>query len=41
MKKISINSWWSNFLTGVLATAIGVGLTFEVNKLVERSGRRR
>lgn len=41
MKKISINSWWSNFLTGVLATAIGVGLTFEVNKLVERSNQRK
>ena len=27
--------WWKNFLTGVLATAIGVGLTFEVNNRVE------
>ena len=36
MKKIQLNSWWSNLLNGVLATAIGVGLTFEVNKLVER-----
>lgn len=36
MKKIQLHSWWSNLLNGVLATAIGVGLTFEVNKLVER-----
>ena len=41
MKKIAINSWWSNFLTGVLATAIGVGLTFEVNHLVERSHQKK
>ena len=33
--KISLNTWWKNFLTGVLATAIGVGLTFEVNNRVE------
>lgn len=31
----NLNGWWKNFLTGVLATAIGVGLTFEVNNRVE------
>ena len=34
--KFSISTWWNNFLTGVLATAIGVGLTFEVNNRVEQ-----
>ena len=33
--RINLNAWWKNFLTGVLATAIGVGLTFEVNNRVE------
>ena len=33
--QISFSTWWKNFLTGVLATAIGVGLTFEVNNRVE------
>ena len=32
---IRLNEWWKTFLTGVLATAIGVGLTFEVNNRVE------
>ena len=34
-KRITLSTWWKNFLTGVLATAIGVGLTFEVNNRVE------
>ena len=34
-----LNSWWKSFLTGVLATAIGVGLTFEVNNRVEHHRR--
>lgn len=34
-RKITLSTWWQNFLTGVLATAIGVGLTFEVNNRVE------
>lgn len=34
-KKITLNNWWKNLLTGVLATAIGVGMTFEVNNRVE------
>ena len=33
-RKITLSTWWKNFLTGVLATAIGVGLTFEVNNRV-------
>lgn len=28
-------SWWQDFIVGVLATAVGVGLTFEVNHMVE------
>lgn len=32
--RINLSTWWKNFLTGVLATAIGVGLTFEVDKCV-------
>ena len=28
-------SWWTNFMIGVMATAVGVGLTFGVNNLVE------
>lgn len=35
------SAWWKNFLTGVLATAIGVGLTFEVNNLVSRSNQKK
>ncbi len=35
IEHIKQSAWWQNFLTGVLATAIGVGLTFEVNTLVE------
>ena len=34
-REIQMSNWWKNFLTGVLATAIGVGLTFEVNNRVE------
>ena len=36
MKKnnTTLNIWWKNFLTGVLATAVGVGLTFGVNNCV-------
>ena len=37
MAKITLTTWWTNFLTGVLATSIGVGLTFGVNNLVERN----
>lgn len=40
MKKISLSAWWMNFLTGVLATSIGVGLTFGVNNLVTRSNQK-
>ena len=37
MKKEKINArfWWKDFLTGVTATAIGVGLSFAVNNMVE------
>ena len=31
------SEWWKNFLMGVLAAAIGVGLTFEVDHCVERA----
>lgn len=31
------SDWWKNFLMGVLAAAIGVGLTFEVDHCVERA----
>ena len=41
MKKISLSAWWMNFLTGVLATSIGVGLTFGVNNLVSRSNQKK
>ena len=34
MSNFSLNAWWKSFLTGVLATAIGVGLTFAVNNSV-------
>ena len=41
MKKMQLNSWWTNFLTGVLATAIGVGLTFGVNNFVRHSTQKK
>ena len=41
MKKITISSWWTNFLTGVLATSIGVGLTFGVNNLVAHNNQKK
>lgn len=34
-EKKNIPSWWKEFLTGVMATAIGVGLSFAVNNMVE------
>ena len=40
-KKLTFSGWWTNFLTGVLATAVGVGLTFEVNHLVQRSNQKK
>ncbi|MBO4906966.1 MAG: hypothetical protein J5486_08050 [Bacteroidaceae bacterium] len=33
----SAHDWWMGFLTSVLGTAIGVGLTFVVSKLVENN----
>lgn len=39
-KDILRNPLWTNFIVGVLATAVGVGLTFEVNNLVERHKQR-
>ena len=41
METKKTNSWWTNFLTGVLATAIGVGLTFGVNNLVRHSTQKK
>ena len=41
METKKTNSWWTNFLTGVLATAIGVGLTFGVNNLVRHSNQKK
>ncbi|MBQ9548563.1 MAG: hypothetical protein IJV01_05345 [Bacteroidales bacterium] len=35
MKKALLNDWWKQFLTGVMGTAIGVGLTFGVSNLVD------
>ena len=37
--RLKLTEWWKNFLTGVLATAIGVGLSFEVDKLVQQHNR--
>ena len=34
-KKVILNDWWRQFLTGVMGTAIGVGLTFAVSNWVE------
>ena len=34
-RKIILNDWWKQFLTGVMGTAIGVGLTFAVSNWVE------
>lgn len=34
-EKKSRRSWWMEFMTGVMATAIGVGLSFAVNNMVE------
>ena len=36
IERIKHSTWWQNFLIGVLATAVGVGLTFEVDHIVER-----
>ena len=35
MKRIELNNWWKQFLTGVMGTAIGVGLTFAVSNWVD------
>ena len=32
---MSLNDWWKQFLTGVMGTAIGVGLTFAVSNWVD------
>ena len=37
IKKIRLNDWWKQFLTGVMGTAIGVGLTFAVSNLVDNN----
>ena len=34
-KRIILNDWWKQFLTGVMGTAIGVGLTFAVSNWVD------
>lgn len=34
-KKAFLNDWWRQFLTGVMGTAIGVGLTFAVSNMVD------
>ena len=34
-KKPFLNSWWRQFLTSILGTAIGVGLSFVVSNLVD------
>jgi hypothetical protein len=36
-RKIRLNDWWKQFLTGVMGTAIGVGLTFAVSNLVDNN----
>lgn len=33
--RIILNDWWKQFLTGVMGTAIGVGLTFAVSNWVD------
>ena len=32
---MNLNDWWKQFLTGVMGTAIGVGLTFAVSNWVD------
>lgn len=34
-KRFVLNNWWKQFLTGVMGTAIGVGLTFAVSNWVD------
>ena len=34
-KSAFLNDWWRQFLTGVMGTAIGVGLTFAVSNMVD------
>lgn len=34
-KGIVLNEWWKQFLTSILGTAIGLGLTFSVDKCVD------
>ena len=34
-KRFGLNNWWKQFLTGVMGTAIGVGLTFAVSNWVD------
>jgi len=36
-KRVFLNDWWKQFLTGVMGTAIGVGLTFAVSNLVDNN----
>lgn len=36
-KTTESRQWWKDFLIGVLGTAIGVGLTFAVSKIVENN----
>ena len=38
-KKAFLNDWWRQFLTGVMGTAIGVGLTFAVSNMVENHNK--
>ena len=38
-KSAFLNDWWRQFLTGVMGTAIGVGLTFAVSNMVENHNK--
>ena len=38
-KRVFLNDWWKQFLTGVMGTAIGVGLTFAVSNMVDNHNK--
>ncbi|MBQ9397008.1 MAG: hypothetical protein IJU08_00755, partial [Bacteroidales bacterium] len=38
-KRTFLNDWWRQFLTGVMGTAIGVGLTFAVSNMVDNHNK--
>lgn len=40
-EKMTPTTWWNSFITGVLATAVGVGLTFGVNNYVAHQNQKK